>query len=357
MSDNQKMETKVQEKKEEKSMNYTERIITKKNGMSMLLTNLAGIILSVVILVAGIMLCASEKTVIAKDADTALGVVLIIAATILFTVCCILFAGLKSVNPNEALVFTLFGTYYGTIREEGFYWVNPFVSAVNPTAKSMLSGATEAAANQTTQPASTESYSKKVSLKTMTLNNEKQKVNDSLGNPIIVGSIVIWKVVNPTKAVFEVENFKTFLSIQCDSAMRNIARLYPYDDMDESDGENEKTLRGSSQEVADELKKDLQKRVESAGLEIVDVRITHLAYAPEIAAAMLQRQQATAIIAARRKIVEGAVSMCEMALQQLSEEEIVVLDDERKAAMVSNLLVVLCGNKDAQPIVNSGSIY
>ena len=192
----------------------------------------------------------------------------------------------------------------------------------------------------------------------ISLNNEKQKVNDMLGNPIIIGAVVIWKVVDPTKAVFNVENYKTYLSIQCDSTIRNISRLYPYDIVDDSDEEvGEQTLRGSSQEIAKGMTKELQERVEDAGLEILEVRITHLSYAEEIAAAMLQRQQAVAIIAARKKIVEGAVSMVKMAIDQLGEEEIVVLDEERKAAMVSNLLVILCGNKDAQPIVNSGSIY
>lgn len=194
-----------------------------------------------------------------------------------------------------------------------------------------------------------------ISTKTMTLSNEKQKVNDVLGNPVIIGSVVIWNVENPTKAVFNVENYSEYLSIQCDSTIRHIARLYPYDNI-ETDSE-EKTLRGSSQEIADIMQKDLQERVRDAGLNIQEVRITHLAYSEEIAAAMLQRQQASAIIAARQKIVEGAVSMVKMAIDQLGEEEIVVLDEERKAAMVSNLLVVLCGNKDAQPIVNSGSIY
>ena len=176
-----------------------------------------------------------------------------------------------------------------------------------------------------------------------------------LGNPIIIGAIVIWRVADPTKAVFSVENYKEFLSIQCDSVIRNVTRLYPYDST-ENDSE-EKTLRGSSQEIADLMRLELQKRVESAGLEIEEVRITHLSYSEEIAAAMLQRQQAVAIIAARQKIVEGAVSMVKMALDQLSEEDIVLLDEERKAAMVSNLLVILCGNKDAQPVINSGSIY
>ena len=196
---------------------------------------------------------------------------------------------------------------------------------------------------------------RKISLRTRTLDNRKQKVNDALGNPIIIGSVVIWHVEDPTAAVFAVENFEEYLSIQCDSTIRNIARLYPYDTMEE--GFDEKTLRGSSSEICEIMQQELSERVRGAGLVIEDVRITTLAYAEEIAAAMLQRQQAEAIIAARQKIVEGAVSMVKMAIDQLGEEEIVVLDEERKAAMVSNLLVVLCGNKDAQPIVNSGSIY
>ena len=268
----------------------------------------------------------------------------------------ILICGLHIVKPNEALVLTLFGRYYGTVKEEGFYYVNPFATAFNPAVRAVTFSATTTASSTSVGTGISETSSgKKISLKTLTLQNEKQKVNDVLGNPIIIGAVVIWKVVDPTMAVFEVENYKTYLSIQCDSTIRNIARLYPYDTMEEDS--DEKTLRGSSQEIANSMKEELQQRVAGAGLYIEEVRITHLSYAEEIAAAMLQRQQAVAIIAARQKIVEGAVSMVKMAIDQLGEEEIVVLDEERKAAMVSNLLVVLCGNKDAQPIVNSGSIY
>lgn len=229
--------------------------------------------------------------------------------------------------------------------------MNPFCVAYNPGMERVVSH--DAAGNVTTKLIG----SKKISTKISTLNNGVQKVNDVLGNPIVIGAVVIWKVVNPTSAAFSVENYKEFLSIQCDSTIRNIARLYPYDDMDDMDGVEEKTLRGSSQEIADSMRAELQNRVKEAGLEIMEVRITHLSYSEEIAAAMLQRQQAVAVIAARQKIVEGAVSMVEMAINQLSEKEVVCLDDERKAQMVSNLLVVLCGNKEAQPIVNSGSIY
>lgn len=278
-----------------------------------------------------------------------------IVAVALLIIGILLLCGLKIVNPNESIVFVLFGKYYGTLKKPGFYFVNPFVSAINPTYEPQAIKIAKLG-EKSPEEENISSNTKKISLKAMTLNNQKQKVNDELGNPIIIGTIVIWRVVNPTKAVFNVENYKTFLSIQCDSTIRNVARLYPYDSEDTEDYK-EKSLRGSSQEIAGKLKEELQKRVEIAGIEVEEVRITHLSYAPEIAAAMLQRQQAEAIIAARKKIVEGAVGMVEMALNSLSEKEVVELDDERKAAMVSNLLVVLCGSKDAQPIVNSGSIY
>lgn len=285
-----------------------------------------------------------------------LGAFLLIAGIVAFIVLCILLNGFHILNPNEAIVMTLFGKYYGTIKKEGFYYTNPFAGAIHPARVPTVNTNVNAGTYGTTTAATpAESASKKISTKTLTLSNEKQKVNDVLGNPIIIGAVVIWRVSDPTKAVFNVDNYKTYLSIQCDSTIRNVARLYPYDTM-ENDAD-EKTLRGSSQEIADSMRVELQQRVSEAGLEIKEVRITHLSYAEEIAAAMLQRQQAVAVIAARQKIVEGAVSMVKMAIDQLGQEEIVVLDDERKAAMVSNLLVVLCGNKDAQPIVNSGSIY
>jgi len=318
------------------------------SGGLMLLVVFLELFASVGLFIWGVLLCTAEHTIS--------GSVLITVGSLAFIVFFILLAGFHIVNPNEALVMTFFGQYYGTIREQGFYFTNPFATGFNPTVKTELP--TAATVNQipgTTQPTAAPATGKKISTKTMTLNNEKQKVNDVLGNPIIIGAIVIWRVKDPTKAVFNVENFKSFLSIQCDSTIRNIARLYPYDTME--DDTDEKTLRGSSQEIADGIRDELQQRVEEAGLEIKEVRITHLSYSEEIAAAMLQRQQAVAVIAARQKIVEGAVSMVKMAIDQLGEEEVVVLDEERKAAMVSNLLVVLCGNKDAQPIINSGTIY
>jgi len=277
------------------------------------------------------------------------------------------FMGLKVLKPQEALVLTLFGKYAGTLRGDGFYFVNPFCVAVNPAAKTHLnqSGDVDSESKSIFSAKSSEAaktVSQKISLKIMTLNNNRQKINDCLGNPVDIGIAVMWRVVDTSKAVFNVDNYKEYLSLQCDSALRNVVRIYPYDvapNVDTTgDGvPDEGSLRGSSEIVASRIKEEIQKKVTEAGLEIIEARITYLAYAPEIAAVMLQRQQASAIIDARKMIVEGAVGMVEMALDKLNENQIVELDDERKAAMVSNLLVVLCGNRDAQPVVNSGSLY
>lgn len=327
---------------------YTEEIqLQARNGMGML-------ILSIALLLAAIAAIIGGAVLIERGVHRASGGVLLASGILYFCVSWIPFMGLKILKPQEALVLTLFGKYIGTLKGEGFFFVNPFVSAANPAAGSGAATATEDE-NPTVQSGkrSVSLPRKVISLKAMTLNNNKQKVNDELGNPVEIGIVVIWRVVNTAKAVFNVDNYKAFLSIQCDSALRDIAKQYPYDV--EEDGEM--SLRGSSTKVAEQLKAELQSRVDIAGLEIVDARITHLAYAPEIAAAMLQRQQASAIVAARKMIVDGAVGMVEMALNKLSENDVVTLDDERKAAMVSNLLVVLCGNRDAQPVVNSGTLY
>ena len=302
-----------------------EKVLRPKSGWGMLLV-------SAVIVACGILLCVFSS----RPGTDVLLILMVAAGIVLSIVGAVMFGGLKTVNPNEALVLTLFGKYHGTIKTEGFFWVNPFCSAFNPASGALVG------------------LGKKISLKAMTLNNEKQKVNDEEGNPIEIGVVVIWKVVDTARAVFDVDNYVSYISTQCDAAIRQVARQYPYDVSENGD---EKSLRGSSVEIAEILRREIQGRVEIAGIEIAEARIAHLAYAPEIAAAMLQRQQASAIIAARQKIVDGAVSMVEMALKKLSENDVVQLDDERKAAMVSNLLVVLCGNKDAQPVVNSGSLY
>ena len=272
-------------------------------------------------------------------------------------------------KPQEALVLTLFGTYYGTLRGPGFFFVNPFCSSVNPAAKTKLNQSGDVDADKNLKSVliananqNIEMTNNKISLKIMTLNNARQKVNDVLGNPVEIGIAVMWRVVDTAKAVFDVDNFKEYLSLQCDSALRNIVRIYPYDvapNIDTTgDGmADEGSLRGSSEIVAERIKQEIQSKVWNAGIEILEAKITYLAYAPEIAAVMLQRQQASAIIDARKMIVDGAVGMVEMALERLKENDVIELDDERKAAMVSNLLVVLCGNHDAQPVVNSGTLY
>ncbi|MCL2164227.1 MAG: SPFH domain-containing protein [Oscillospiraceae bacterium] len=322
--------------------------------MTMLLLNTLFVLAGIAVFVLGTIAVSTERPSIP------LGVVMIIAGTLYsFIIGPILYIGLKVIKPNEALVLTLFGKYYGTLKSDGFFFVNPFVSAINPAivapSESQVSIVKSPDTVNTAMKSSTAlGAGKKISLKAMTLSNDKQKINDQMGNPIIIGIVVIWRVVNTAKAVFCVDNYIEFLSIQCDSALRNIVRLYPYDS---TGPDNEKSLRGSSQEVASKLKDEIQSKVDIAGLEIIEARITHLSYAQEIAASMLQRQQASAIIDARQMIVDGAVSIVEMALNKLNENDVVHLDEERKAAMVSNLLVVLCGNKDAQPIVNSGSLY
>lgn len=329
-----------------------EKVLKPKNGIAMLILSILMLLLCAPVFIMGIALCASYAV--------GAGMLFFLLSFLLLFFGILFLRGLHQVNPNEALVLVCFGKYHGTVKTPGYYFVNPFARPIVPTSVQMAIDEEAALALAESSSSKSKGFSstrKRVSLKVNTLNNDKQKVNDAEGNPIIVGSIVIWKVADPTQAVFNVEDYADFLSTQCDSVIRNVARMYPYDDFDENMTSGEKTLRGSSQEIADIMQDELQKRVANAGLEIIDVRLSNLAYSEEIAAAMLQRQQASAIIAARQKIVEGAVGMVKMALDQLDEDGVVVLDDERKAAMVSNLLVVLCGNKDAQPVINNGSIY
>lgn len=314
------------------------KYIKNKNGLTVLI----GIILGIVILTGGLIAILNNLE------GLAFGICLT-TYFVLITILCICFAGLKVVKPKEARVFTLFGKYYGTIVEDGFYFINPLVT--NESSKTNTNWSAVFSGKE--QPTSTPV--KHMPLKEMTLLNEKQKVNDLDGNPIEIGVVIIWKIVDPYKAIFNVDNYKEYLSTQCDGVIRNVARSYPYDISNDND--DEKSLRGSTSEIAKILRNEIQTKVDIAGIEILEARVSHLAYAIEIASAMLQRQQAKAIVDARAQIVEGAVTMVEMALNQLNEKEIVELDEERKAQMVSNLLVVLCSSKDTQPIVNSGSIY
>ncbi|MCR4779906.1 MAG: SPFH domain-containing protein [Ruminiclostridium sp.] len=348
----------------------TEKIYTtKKNGMAMLIFTLLLYIASIIVFI---------MSIIKTDADEGgvLWVITLIVSGIWMFIGWFPFCGLRVLKPQEALVLTLFGKYVGSLKEDGFYFVNPFCSSFNPAAGTKLrqsgdvgQGGGAAAAAALLKASGSEAAvsvaaaaDRRISLKIMTLDNAKQKINDCLGNPVEIGIAVMWKVVDTAQAVFNVDNYKEYLSLQCDSALRNVVRLYPYDvapNVDTTgDGiADEGSLRGSSDVVANRIKDEIQERVRNAGLEIVEARITYLAYAPEIAAAMLQRQQASAVVDARKLIVDGAVGMVEMALEELSRKKVVELDDERKAVMVSNLLVVLCGNHDAQPVVNSGSLY
>ena len=344
----------------------SERILTdRKSGMGVLILT----VLLYILAIAGIILLAANR----------FGPLQIpLSAVCLLWLCLgwILLLGLKVLGPQEALVLTLFGRYTGTLKGPGFYFVHPFSVAVNPAAKTRLSQSGDvdggksgklsalltAGSAGSAAAAAKEAGGKKLSLKLMTLNNNRQKINDCLGNPVEIGIAVTWRVTDTAKAVFEVDNYKEFLSLQCDSALRNIVRLYPYDiapgvDTTGDGVADEGSLRGSSDVVALRIRDEIQSKVAPAGLEILEARITYLAYASEIAAVMLQRQQASAIVDARKMIVEGAVGTVEMALARLNESGMVDLDDERKAAMVSNLLVVLCGSHDAQPVVNTGSLY
>ena len=290
---------------------YDEKLHEPKKGWAMLVLLIFLTLACLAMMVMGAMFMSDIP---ALAALLPVGIVCIVVLIVFYM-------GLCVIEPNEAVVLIFFGRYLYTVAKDGFNFVNPLAKK------------------------------RRVSLKARTLVNDKQKVNDERGNPVEIGVVVIWRVNNTAAALFKVENYESFVMTQADSAIRNVARQYPYD-VDE--GEEEMSLRGSSQEISAQLCSELQERVSIAGLEILEARISHLAYAPEIAAAMLQRQQAEAIVQARQKIVDGAVGMVEMALNKLSEHNVVEFDPEREAQTVSNLLVVLCGNKDAQPVVNSG---
>ncbi len=346
-------------------------LTNKKNGMKVLLGCIAVLLVALAGMICGIVMLESTTVYnqygeVIKGGES-IGLFLLIPSLVVLCLAWIPLTGLRVLKPQEALVLTLFGKYIGTLKGEGFYAINPFCASVNPAATTKLNQSGDVKSN-TLNPlenglnAAMVAADKKISLKIMTLNNNRQKINDCLGNPVEIGIAVMWKVVDTAKAAFNVDNYKEYLSLQCDSALRNIVRIYPYDvapgiDTTGDGIADEGSLRGSSEVVAARIRDEIQARVNEAGIEIIEARITYLAYAPEIAAVMLQRQQASAIIDARKMIVDGAVGMVEMALERLNEGGMVSLDEERKAAMVSNLLVVLCGNHDAQPVVNTSSLY
>jgi len=310
------------------------------NGFLMLFVTLALTLVSIVVAIYGI-------TYLANDTNVTLGAVMLIGGIVLLVVSVIMMCGFLMLEPNEARVITWFGKYAGTFTETGYFWINPFYSV------------------------------KKLSLRARNLDAEPIKVNDKVGNPVMIGLVLVWKLKDTYKAVFEVDSqtmapvnqqeiggaslkaimqaLENFVKVQSDAALRQVAGQYAYDDTDEK-GTKELTLRDGGDEINQQLEQKLDERLALAGIEVVEARINYLAYAPEIAAVMLRRQQATAIITAREKIVEGAVSMVKMALDKLSSENIVELDDDKKAAMVSNLLVVLCGDDSAQPVVNTGTL-
>ena len=299
-----------------------ERTVGAPNGWLMLLV---GIICVVLVVVSFVLMILAANT----GAD---GIPLRLLLILLLGIAAGLsFAGLFTLQPNEARVLVLFGAYRGTVRRAGFQWANPFYS------RRLDKGGP----------------SSKISLRARNFNSDKLKVNDSRGNPIEIAAVVVWRVADSAQAVFDVDDYESYVEVQSESAIRTIASRYAYDESED----DEVTLRGSTDEIAKELERELQARLDTAGVEVEEARLTHLAYAPEIASAMLRRQQAEAVIAARVKIVTGAVSMVEMALRDLEQKAVIQLDEERKAAMVSNLLVVLCGTSEASPVINTGTLY
>ncbi len=317
---------------------HQEKIFKPSSGWFPLLTFLGVMLACVVVFIASVVNQDQLGGLV-----TALGV---IVSAVLFAVCFVCLFGLIAIAPNQARVLLLFGEYRGSVIESGFFWVNPFY-----TKKKISLRVRNFETGSTTTPEKKDSAGQVVTHKSRTP-GRPSKVNDRDGNPIEISAVVVWKVINTAEAMFEVDDYEDFVAVQSEAALRNMASRHPYDSED-----HEVSLRGSTQEISDQLKTDIQERLDKAGVDVIEARISHLAYASEIAAAMLQRQQAQAVVAARTKIVEGAVGMVQMALDHLAKDEIVELDEERRAAMVSNLLVVLCSDRHTQPVVNTGSLY
>lgn len=302
-----------------------------------------GLLMSIVLLLGGVVIVIASAMQVETKPVFGLGIV---AGIIVGIVGIIGFVGLMAIAPNDSRVLLLFGKYKGTVRQSGFFWVNPFFSKTKLSlrVRNFETGSTMTPEIKNAQGQVTQAKTRST--------GKPSKVNDRHGNPIEISAVVVWRVVNTFEAMFDVDDFEHFVAVQSEAALRNLASRHPYDSED-----HEVSLRGNPVEVCDQLRDDIQERLNTAGVEVIEARISYLAYAPEIAAAMLQRQQAQAVVAARTKIVEGAVGMVRMALDHLAEDKVVELDDERKAQMVSNLLVVLCGDRHAQPVVNAGSLY
>ena len=330
-----------------------EKKINAPSGWAMLFVDIALYLVSPLLLVWGIMTAESGKA--------GMGVLLIILYCVVLTAAIIISCGFFTLQPGQARVCVLFGDYKGTVRDEGFRWANPFytrnLGMTNEVAEqdtpetiaSKMAGVNISRNNK---------HGSKISTRARTYNGDRIKVNDKMGNPIEIATVVVWRVVDTAKALFDVDDYESYVYTVTETALRHVASLYSYDHMDDDDALTDAiTLRTNIEEVSEALKVELDRRLEMAGVDVLDARLTHLAYAPEIAQAMLRRQQAEAIIAARKKIVEGAVSMVDMAVEKLAEGGNIDLDDERKAAMASNLMVVLCGDSEAQPVLNTGSLY
>lgn len=326
----------------------SEKPLEAKTGWGMLFVMAA----LLVILVAAVVITSINVASYPEASVPASAGVALATSIVLLCLWCIPVAGFFTVQPGQARVCILFGTYKGTVRKSGFFWANPFYS------RSLSSADAPLDILLTSKAKAGKGLSTTVSVRARTLNGDKLKVNDKMGNPIEIASVVVWHVADTARALFDVDHYPSYVSMQAETALRHVASVYAYDHMEDDDASNQSiTLRSDIEEVSETLKAELDRRLAPAGVAVDDARLTHLAYAPEIAPAMLRRQQAEAVIAARKKIVEGAVSMVDMAVTKLSEDGVLDLDDERKATMASNLMVVLCGESEAQPVVNTGSLY
>ena len=340
-----------------------EKKIKAASGWGMLALSIVGIVVILALFVVGIAIAIATED---SGESVTLPVVMVVVSVVLFIAWCILVSGFFTLQPGQARVCILFGDYKGTVRQEGFFWANPFysrsmgtnASAEDATAEVLSKSSLSLGKQISVASKAASNLSTKVSVRARTLNGDILKVNDKVGNPIEIANVVVWHVADTAKALFDVDNYEQYVATQAETALRHVASIYAYDHAeDSSDSMESITLRSNIEEVSTALKYELTQRLAPAGVTVDDARLTHLAYAPEIAQAMLRRQQAEAVIAARKKIVEGAVSMVEMAVTELSKGGQVELDEERKAQMASNLMVVLCGESEAHPVLNAGSLY